>query len=91
MTSVDCKLCRENIHSYLRGYLSKEEKEEVEAHLKSCFECRREVEQEQALTAIMDAWKVPKAGRAFEVCFTARLVKEKNRLPGWLRRLFLLS
>ncbi|MCK5241803.1 zf-HC2 domain-containing protein [bacterium] len=90
MTSVDCKLCRENIHSYVRGYLSLEERQRFKEHLESCLECRREVEQEQKLTDIMNGWEVVKVSKAFDVNLTTRLTEEKNRCPkqSWFKRFF---
>jgi anti-sigma factor RsiW len=90
MTAVDCKLCRENIHSYVRGYLSADDQKQFEEHLEICLDCRREVEQEKKLNEIMNGWEVAKVNKAFDVNLTYRLAEEKTRRPqqSWFKRLF---
>jgi anti-sigma factor RsiW len=89
MTYLDCKLCRENIPAYVRAHLDREEKKEFEAHLAECLECRREVEQEQKLTAILNGWEVARTSRAFDEDLARRLSQERTRnSSNWFKRLF---
>lgn len=85
---MDCKICRENIHDYLKDNLTSEDYDQFRSHLESCTECRREVDQEENLSAIMNQWDVPKPGKGFDVRLNERLSHERNRPQSWFRRLF---
>ncbi|MBN1595619.1 zf-HC2 domain-containing protein [candidate division FCPU426 bacterium] len=85
---MDCKVCRESMYSYLRGYLDREEQRQCNDHLHGCPECRREVEQELRLNDLLDDWDVAGVGRSFAERLLRRPEKKRQRTRGhWLRRL----
>ncbi|MCD4813283.1 zf-HC2 domain-containing protein [bacterium] len=85
---MDCKICRENIHDFIKDNLSRKETGQMNAHLDFCAECHREVAQERNLSSMMNQWEVPKTGKGFDLRLDERLAQERNRPHSWFRRLF---
>lgn len=61
---------------------------EAKAHVASCGECGRELEELRATMAAMDAWEAPEVSPYFDGRMAARLREEQQAAPaGWLERL----
>lgn len=60
----------------------------VQAHVSTCPNCSRELEELRATLSLMDAWEAPEPNPYFMTRFQARLAEEKRVAPaGWLERL----
>ncbi len=53
-TSEICERTRRLLHVVLEGEADRGERREVEAHLRTCSACRREMERERVLSALLD-------------------------------------
>ncbi|MBN1901239.1 zf-HC2 domain-containing protein [Candidatus Sumerlaeota bacterium] len=78
---------REKFEDYLLGNLSPDEKKEMEEHLASCDECRREMEKEKRLLELfqtMERKSAPVILRERALDFAR---KQKEKESGWKARL----
>ena len=55
MTKVDCESVCRSAMATEDGYQSELSSDQIEAHLAGCFDCRREIGEQQALSRLLDA------------------------------------
>jgi predicted anti-sigma-YlaC factor YlaD len=61
---------------------------DVEMHLASCGDCRKQLAELRATMALMDTWEVPEPNPYFMTRLNARLEEERQAVPaGWFERL----
>lgn len=60
----------------------------VQAHVKECADCRRELADLRSTIKLMDAWQAPELSPFFDTRLQARLREERNSPPaGFFERL----
>lgn len=75
----------EEFQTYLDARGSATERARLDAHLAVCPDCRRQLEELQALRSVLEEWKPVAVSPAFDARLRARLVQERlaEGQPWW--------
>ncbi len=78
---MKCDLPRELLSGYLDGELDREQKEEVEQHLRECEECRNEIEELKRLDQQVRTSKIEEPSREFFFQLNRRIMQQVKKKP----------
>jgi len=90
---IDCKTCRNALADLLLDEPYAAAHPEVAEHMAVCAECRKELEELQATSALLDSWTAPEPSAYFDSKLHARLREAQALEPEgfWARtRAFLM-
>ena len=82
-----CGHIKDSFDAYLSGGLSPSDKERIEEHLASCESCRRALENEKRIIALLGSMEPASAPEALRQNVMRRLREEPSATPSFFRRL----
>ncbi|MDD5655481.1 MAG: DUF4349 domain-containing protein [Candidatus Omnitrophica bacterium] len=68
---------KEELSGYLDGQLTQQQRKKVEAHLKECDACAKELERLKMLSAQLNMWKAPALDESFDSSVKAEIVRRE--------------
>lgn len=78
-----CSAIQGKLSAFYDGALRETERAAVEAHLRECAECQRELTSLQTTSQLLQAWEAPKVNPRVQMAFMAKLEERAARQPWW--------
>ncbi len=82
---MDCKQAQQSLYDFATNKLDEKERVSVDAHLKSCQNCREELLLLQNTLPILDTWEAPRLSPETVVRMTESSLDQQ--IPWWRRLL----
>lgn len=83
-----CPLERQEVElllSYCAGTMAAEGAAQLEGHVTNCSRCRVWVQEQQMVWRALESWEVEPVTAAFDAALLARIAREEEARPGWIR------
>ncbi len=80
---MHCSEIQEKLSAFYDGALRETEGAAIEAHLRECAECQRELTSLQTTSRLLQVWEAPKISPRVQRAFIAKLEERAARQPWW--------
>jgi hypothetical protein len=86
---MDCKEVKEALYDFLTRRLKDGDRQEVDAHITDCENCRKNLEELRGTLTLLDTWKTPELSPGFRASVLESINERDSRKPAAaIKRMF---